>query len=108
MVGDGDESERFFAHSKQCADGSPAPLDEWEPLFTAFANEPGKGCRKRECPQCANLEPDHGHLNKVAFWTARFVGEMFAEGTDREAERQWGYSAALWHDLGKCFGGGPR
>lgn len=89
----------FYAHSKQRADRSPAPLDEWEPLFTSFADE--KGCRKRDCPKCASLEPDHGHLNKVAFWTAKFATEMFAASADRNQAWQWGYLAGLWHDLGK-------
>jgi CRISPR-associated endonuclease/helicase Cas3 len=91
----------FYAHSKQRTDRTPAPLDEWEPLFTPLAGESGTGCGKRNCPRCASLEPDHGHLNKVAWWTAKFAGEMFPEGSDRETARQWGYIAGLWHDLGK-------
>jgi CRISPR-associated endonuclease/helicase Cas3 len=91
----------FYAHSKQRTDRTPAPLDEWEPLFTPFAGESGTGCGKRNCPRCASLEPDHGHLNKVAWWTAKFAGEMFPEGSDRETAHQWGYIAGLWHDLGK-------
>lgn len=91
---------QFFAHSKQDKDGSPTPKDEWEPLFTHF----GKGanqCQREHCPKCECLEPYHGHLNKVAWWAAKFAAEMFPECKDREAAQQWGYLAGLWHDLGK-------
>ena len=43
----------------------------------------------------------HGHLNKVAYWTASFATAMFPPGKDRETAWQWGYLAGLWHDLGK-------
>jgi hypothetical protein len=92
---------RFYAHSKLRANGSPAPLDEWEPLFTPFDDVSAISCRGSGCPLCETLEPDHGHLNKVAFWTARFALEMFVEGPDRETASRWGYIAGLWHDLGK-------
>ena len=51
--------------------------------------------------KCADLDPYHGHLNKVARWAAEFAGGMFPPGTDRDAAKQWGYLAGLWHDLGK-------
>jgi hypothetical protein len=101
MANTGAEPMPFYAHSKQRADGSPAPFHEWEPLFTPFAGQSGAGCQKRDCPQCESLDPDHGHLNKVAFWTARFAMEMFATPADREKAWHWGYIAGLWHDLGK-------
>ncbi len=47
------------------------------------------------------MDPKHGHLNKVAWWTAKFASEMFPPGTSREAAREWGYLTGLWHDLGK-------
>jgi CRISPR-associated endonuclease/helicase Cas3 len=48
------------------------------------------------------MEPQHGHLNKVAWWTRKFVEAMFATDTDNaQAARQWGFLAGLWHDLGK-------
>lgn len=84
------------------------PREEWEPLFTPFgmvdANDPKKACSGKNgapCPHCENLAPYHGHLNKVAWWTAKFAAEMFPPGPDRESARQWGYLAGLWHDLGK-------
>ena len=101
MPGDKFETGHVYAHSKQRANGSPAPLDEWEPLFTTFDDASATGCRRNACPLCERLEPNHGHLNKVASWTAKFAGEMFAEGQDRESARRWGYLAGLWHDLGK-------
>jgi CRISPR-associated endonuclease/helicase Cas3 len=76
------------------------PESEWEPLFTPFGN--GKGeCQCDACAKCRDLHADHGHLNKVAHWTAIFAAEMFPPGLDRESARQWGYLAGLWHDLGK-------
>jgi hypothetical protein len=95
---------QFFAHSKQNKDGNPASKDEWEPLSTPFGGDPQAQCQGNNgdrCPKCEKLEPDHGHLNKVAHLAARFAGEMFPEGEDRESARQWGYLAGLWHDLGK-------
>jgi CRISPR-associated endonuclease/helicase Cas3 len=101
MSGATAETRRFYAHSKQRVDGSPAPLDPWEPLFTSFENVSTAGCRRSGCSLCERLEPHHGHLNKVASWTAKFAGEMFANGPDRDPARRWGYIAGLWHDLGK-------
>ena len=92
---------RWYAHSKLSPDGSRAPLDEWEPLFTPFDDSCATACRKGGCPQCESLELNHGHLNKVAFWTAKFAGEMFVTPADREKAWQWGYIAGPWHDLGK-------
>lgn len=103
----------------------------WEPLFTPWHDLPARHSLARRlgpvddpdavgghdlptdpqiacsgkngtpCPHCANLEPQHGHLNKVAHLTAKLAAEMFPEGPDRESARQWGYLAGLWHDLGK-------
>lgn len=48
------------------------------------------------------MHPNHGHLNKVAWWTAKFMQEMFLEkGEDGKLAAEWGYVAGLWHDLGK-------
>ena len=48
------------------------------------------------------MDPKHGHLNKVASWTAKFAEAMFPPGSeDAQAAFQWGYSTGLWHDLGK-------
>lgn len=52
----------------------------WEPLFTAFGEEPAE-CQRDRCETCKNLDPHHGHLNKVAYWTARFAAEMFPPGS---------------------------
>lgn len=84
-----------YAHSLE-GKGSEA----WEPLFTPFGIDADQ-CQGHECEKCKDLDPRHGHLNKVAWWTAKFAAEMFPPSPDREAARQWGYLAGLWHDLGK-------
>ena len=78
----------------------PHDQTQWEPLFTPFGEGPND-CKRESCPHCENLEPQHGHLNKVAHLAAKFAGEMFPEGPTRETARQWGYLTGLWHDLGK-------
>jgi len=85
----------LFAHSHP---HYPDDLSQWEPLFTPDC--PALGGER--CEACERLDRNHGHLNKVAWWTAKFAEEMFRKGT-REAEtaRQWGYIAGLWHDIGK-------
>jgi len=70
-------------------------------LFTPFGSNPDTKCQREHCEKCRTLAPDHGHLNKVAYWTARFASEMFPPGPAREAVVQWGYLTGLWHDLGK-------
>ncbi len=72
----------------------------WEPLFTSFGDGEDE-CQRADCLKCAALEPYHGHLNKVAWWTANFAAGMFPPGPNRDAAEQWGYLTGLWHDLGK-------
>jgi CRISPR-associated endonuclease/helicase Cas3 len=93
----------FYAHTLE-----NHPKTEWEPLVTPFdeldKNDPTKGCsgnNAEPCIHCENLEPHHGHLNKVAHLSGRFAEQMFPEGPKREIAKQWGYLAGLWHDLGK-------
>ena len=77
------------------------PEEEWEPLFTPFGNAEDQ-CQGKHCEKCQRLEPDHSHLNKVAFWTARFAAEMFThDSKEANSAHDWGYIAGLWHDLGK-------
>lgn len=96
------KSVKIYAHSKTLRDGiTPAPREQWEPLFTSFHAAAGSGCGQADCSECAELHPDHGHLNKVAWWAAKFAAEMFPAGPNRESARQWGFLAGLWHDLGK-------
>lgn len=86
----------FYAHSLP-----DRPPSEWEPLFTPFG-EGDNECRGRDCEKCENLERDHGHLNKVAWWSAKFAAGMFPPGSDAaKSAWDWGYLAGLWHDLGK-------
>ncbi len=77
------------------------PKEKWEPLFTPFG-EADNECQRDNCTKCKNLEPYHGHLNKVAYWTATFASEMFPkDSTESKSAHQWGYLTGLWHDLGK-------
>jgi CRISPR-associated endonuclease/helicase Cas3 len=48
------------------------------------------------------MAPNHGHLNKVAYWTAQFASKMFPKDSpESQSAHQWGYLTGLWHDLGK-------
>jgi CRISPR-associated endonuclease/helicase Cas3 len=88
----------FYAHTKNDSDGKPSPKSEWEPLFSADCNRLSGG----KCKLCEALDPQHGHLNKVAYLCAKFAEEMFPHGSDdSKLAKQWGYLAGLWHDLGK-------
>ncbi len=51
------------------------PPEKWEPLFTPFGASTDP-CQRERSKKCEPFEPDHGHLNKVAWWTARFAAEM--------------------------------
>lgn len=73
----------------------------WEPLFTPFGDAANE-CQRESCEKCRDLSPDHGHLNKVAWWSAKFASEMFApDSTEAKSAWDWGYLTGLWHDLGK-------
>lgn len=86
----------FYAHT---LDGKPP--SEWEPLFTPFGDAADE-CQRATCEKCRDFSPDHGHLNKVAWWSAKFASEMFApDSTEAKSAWDWGYLAGLWHDLGK-------
>lgn len=86
----------FYAHTLE-----GQPPESWEPLFTPFGDGLDE-CQREHCEKCKNLEPYHGHLNKVAYWTAKFASEMFApDSTEAKSAWDWGYLAGLWHDLGK-------
>ena len=79
----------------------PSDPSHWEPLFTPFGNGP-RECQREHCQQCRDLAPGHGHLNKVALWTAKFAVEMFPpDSPAAKSAHDWGYLAGLWHDLGK-------
>jgi CRISPR-associated endonuclease/helicase Cas3 len=87
---------KFYAHTLD-----EKSQEHWEPLFTPFGEDKDE-CQRESCQKCADLEPHHGHLNKVAFWTAKFAAEMFpANSPESTTAHQWGYLAGLWHDLGK-------
>ena len=85
-----------FAHSH------PDPDQPWEPLFTPFGEEEPACVGFPICEKCREMVPQHGHLNKVAWWNAKFMQDMFPEGSeDAKTAAEWGYLAGLWHDLGK-------
>jgi len=89
---------KFYAHTHP---DYPNPEDAekyWEPLFSEDCGTLKDG----KCLQCENLDPDHGHLNKVAYLCNKFAAEMFPAGSeDRKLAAEWGRLAGLWHDLGK-------
>lgn len=90
-------SRHFYAHTLPGA----SDHSQWEPLFTPFG-EGENECRRDLCEKCKNYEPYHGHLNKVAYWTAQFAAEMFPKDSpESQSAHQWGYLTGLWHDLGK-------
>ncbi len=90
--------DEFYAHSHPDFPNEPS---KWEPLFTPF----GKGekeCQREHCEKCRTLEPYHGHLNKVAWWTAHNASQMFQQdSSEAKSAWEWGYLLGLWHDLGK-------
>ena len=87
-----------YAHSHP---DFPNDTSKWEPLFTPFGNG-AEECQREQCHLCRDLNPYHGHLNKVAFWAAKFASEMFAaDSAEAKSVKEWGYLAGLWHDLGK-------
>jgi len=63
----GQGRHHIFAHSAPCGQA-------FEPLYTGLCGP--------DCEKCQKFDPDHGHLNKVAFWTARFAAEMFPDSSD--------------------------
>lgn len=86
----------FYAHSLE-----GQPKKKWESLFTPFG-EGVTDCQRHTCEKCERMEPQHGHLNKVAYHTAKFAADMFPAGSPESASaHQWGYLNGLWHDLGK-------
>ncbi len=85
---------RFFAHTDPASPNDPT---HWEPLFTKDCAALTGG----SCAKCENLERFHGHLNKVAWWTAKFAEEMFPTDSANAKAARWGYLTGLWHDLGK-------
>ncbi len=93
--------KRYFAHSKPQLNSGVSPEDEWEPLFTPLGQNADE-CSMLTCEHCKTFKPDHGHLNKVAYWSAGFAEDMFARDLhSAESVRAWGSLVGLWHDLGK-------
>ena len=79
----------------------PSDPSKWEPLFTPLGSKPAE-CQRMHCKKCHQLDPGHGHLNKVAYWTARFAAAMFPpDSAEANSAHDWGFLAGLWHDLGK-------
>jgi len=92
----------FYAHTHPDHSNPTEAERFWEPLFSEFGQGLNACSGYPVCEKCREMDPKHGHLNKVAWWTAKFMQDMFPEGSDdgkRAAE--WGYLAGLWHDLGK-------
>ena len=84
----------YYAHTRKDANGAPVPDSEWELLYT--------GPCPQDCLDCECFSPSHGHLNKVATWTARFAAEMFPPNSkESQVAHDWGFVTGLWHDVGK-------
>jgi CRISPR-associated endonuclease/helicase Cas3 len=90
-----------YAHTHPAFPNPEDAVKHWEPLFTPFGDGEGE-CQRETCKKCEGLDSNHGHLNKVAWWTAKFASEMFAaDSPESKSAWDWGYLAGLWHDLGK-------
>lgn len=86
---------KFYGHSHP---DFPEQPDKWEPLFTEDCGT----LDGKNCSACENLDPNHGHLNKVAYLAGRFAAEMFPAGSKESVTaNQWGKLAGWTHDLGK-------
>ena len=91
----------FYAHTHPDFPNSKDAEMHWEPLFTPFGDSE-EDCQRENCEKCRDLSPTHGHLNKVAFWAAKFASEMFTKDSEEsKSAHAWGYLTGLWHDLGK-------
>ena len=91
----------FYAHTHPDFPNSKDAEKHWEPLFTPFGDDVSD-CQRENCEKCQDLSPTHGHLNKVAFWTAKFAAEMFTKDSpESKSAHAWGYLTGLWHDFGK-------
>jgi CRISPR-associated endonuclease/helicase Cas3 len=87
-----------YAHTRQSSTGNFLPQSEWEPLFTADCETLYGGL----CKKCATLEPQHGHLNKVASLAGKFAEDMFPpESGNAHTAAEWTRLIGWWHDLGK-------
>ena len=84
----------IFAHTDPAWPNDPT---YWEPLFTP--ESPALACRS--CAACERMDRDRGHLNKVAWWTKKFVEEMFAtESAEAQAAGEFTMeSACSDHDI---------
>ncbi|MGK0188629.1 MAG: CRISPR-associated endonuclease/helicase Cas3, partial [Verrucomicrobiales bacterium] len=93
------EKMEFYAHTHPGYQDPKFAADHWESLFTpGCPTVTGQGY----CDLCQRLASKHGHLNKVAYWAAKFAEEMFPPGSEQsKAASEWGRLAGLWHDLGK-------
>ena len=54
-----------YAHTKADESGASLPHEHWEPLFSAAC----PALEGAPCRCCADMQPGHGHLNKVG-WLA--------------------------------------
>lgn len=85
----------FHAHSHP---DWPHDSSRWEPLYSDTCQTLSDGT----CRACLEVDPDHGHLNKVASLAGQFASGMFPSAApEASVARAWGQLAGLWHDLGK-------
>ena len=93
----------FYAHTRE---GHPPAT--WEPLYTPISQKDrahpvdfSKAQQGEEFKKCHDMNPQHGHLNKVAYWTARFAKKLGIGQKDHHLLENWAYYTGLLHDLGK-------
>lgn len=92
---------KFYAHTDPAAPEASEAPGRWEPLFTADCPALD-GAPYAKCERCERLDRRHGHLNKVAWWTAKFAAGLFPAGSDEaKAKLEWQSLAGLWHNLRK-------
>lgn len=83
----------FYAHTLE----GQLPAN-WEPLFTPFG-EGVEQCQRDKCQKCERMDSQHGHLNKVAYHTAKFAAAMFPpDSEESKSAHQWGFLTGLWHE----------
>lgn len=83
----------FYAHTHPDFPEAKDAEDHWELLFTPFGEGNGECRGYPDCEACESMDPKHGHLNKVAWWTAKFAEKI--------GFKHHGFLAGSLHDFGK-------
>ena len=84
-------SNQFFAHS------SSDDVEKGELLFS----ESCPALKGKICADCENLNREHGHLNKVAYYQKVCPNNLSIRLRQYLIFSQLAYIQGLWYDLGK-------